>query len=444
MSYADENPKLFWGETATSVAEQTQQRLDRRIEIIPEDRFRGASVDEIVREILAEDKVQPLHVDRNDCQLKSLTQAAVGPDGNWVRLEDRFRPANWERGIHVTLSIPYTGTGNLWHFNPTPEWLSELRGTVEEETDANGRLNIKLAVGGQDWDQVLAKRIDEELGRVMAFVEAQRPIITAWKESLVGHVHKAVASRRKFLAIVDDIPTRLDIPLIIREGRVDYRPIELRRREVEPVIEVTKPSSREYQYVLGFEGYEQILHICRHFGRSFEAAPKPLRDSTETDIRDFFLAALNTYFVGSAAPERFRRSGFTDICIEAESRAAFVGEFKLWNGTKKVHLAIDQISDYATWQDTKCAIVLFQRRDQSLSRTRQTLEKALTSHPLYRRTIPCDKLGEWRIKIAHDRAGDELTIHVFLFDIPIRRRRAKARASKSRREPSKRQPRSAR
>ena len=423
MSHEDENPKLFYGVTATAAAEQSIKNLDRRIERIPEDRFRSASVEEIVREILLEDRVDPLRVEKSDHQLISLFQVAVGPQGNWCRLDDRFRPADWERGVHVVLSIPYTGTGNLWHFNPDSDWAIELRGTVEEESDTNGRLNIKLAVGGAEWDRKLDERIHQELDRVIGFVESQRPIIVTWKESLAGAVERAVAERRRFLAVVDDLPARLDIPLIIPEGRVDYRPVELRRRQVEPMVESTEFSARQYQYVLGFEGYEQILHICRHFGRSFEIAPKPLRDSTETDIRDLFLAALNTYFLGAAAPERFRGTGYTDICIEEESRAAFVGEFKLWGGTKQVHQAIDQIVDYGNWRDAKCAIVLFLRKDQNFLRTRGTLEKALVSHPLFRRVIPCDQPGEWRIKLAYERGGDELTVHVFLFDIRMRRRR---------------------
>ena len=87
----------------------------------------------------------------------------------------------------------------------------------------------------------------------------------------------------------------------------------------------------------------------------------------EEDLRNTLLAALNSTYLGKATGETFRNNGKTDICIEADDRAAFVAECKMWTGSKAVAKAIHQLDSYLTWRDCKTALIYFVRRKDFIS-----------------------------------------------------------------------------
>lgn len=424
MAFEHENPPLFRGMDAAAVLAEANSRISARIDAIPDAEFRALSDEAIVATIVEEGRVQPITLLDQTRGLTEVTPAAVDERGNWCRLDDRFRPRHWRRGVRARVSARYEGVSNLWHFAPDATWTDEIRGTVEELSDTSGWLHVVFAVGGEAWQETLKERIDQHFARIAAVLEAQRNVVEEWNRQIVVHARTAIAERRRHAILIDGLPQLLEIPLVAREGRAVYRPVEVRRREVTPVA--GQSSVAETEYRIGAQGYEQILHVCRHFGRSFEASPRPLRGLSEPEIRDLFLAALNTYFEGGAAGERFRREGFTDITIEEKSRAAFVSEFKLWKGPAYLRGAIDQLLDYTTWRDTKCAIVVFVRGGKDFAAVRATIDATLPQHRAFRRRVETHEPGEWRIMIGRENdLGEELTVHVFAFDIRTAGRRSR-------------------
>ena len=107
------------------------------------------------------------------------------------------------------------------------------------------------------------------------------------------------------------------------------------------------------------ETYGHILQFIRHQGRTFERTPSTYAVHGEEDLRNIILAQLNGHFHGDAVGEAFRRKGKTDICIEQDNRAAFVGECKLWTGAAGLTAAMDQLLGYLTWRDSKAALIMF-------------------------------------------------------------------------------------
>ena len=121
------------------------------------------------------------------------------------------------------------------------------------------------------------------------------------------------------------------------------------------------------QYSLEVANYEEILAILRNAGATMERTPNSYMSLKEDGLRNVLLTALNSSFKGSVAGEAFRNNGKTDICIEAENRAAFVAECKMWTGEKEVAAAIAQLDSYLTWRDCKTALIYFVRRRDFLS-----------------------------------------------------------------------------
>ena len=269
---------------------------------------------------------------------------------------------------------------------------------------------------GADVDEQIRRQFDTQLSLIEAGVDALRPVIEKWNRKISEHALDAVRKHRQHLKIVEELPERLQIPLIVREGRADYRPIEIRPRRAEPAKSTA--AKDETQYFIGHPQYEMILNVIRHFGRSFEISPKPFQGLREPEIRDSFVAALNVYFRGKATAEQFRRHGKADITIEEESRAAFISEFKIWNGERSVHEALDQILDYTTWRDAKCAVVLFNRKTNDFLRVLNGVAAHLAAYPFLRGRVQNIDRGEWRIVIAPRGAPrHQITVQVFVFDI---------------------------
>ena len=130
------------------------------------------------------------------------------------------------------------------------------------------------------------------------------------------------------------------------------------------------------QHSLGEANYEKILAILKNAGATMERTPNSYMSMGEDGLRNVLLTALNSSFNGSAVGEAFRNNGKTDICIEAENRAAFVAECKIWTGEKEIAAAIAQLDSYLTWRDCKTALIYFVRRRDFLSVAKK-MERAL-------------------------------------------------------------------
>ena len=166
------------------------------------------------------------------------------------------------------------------------------------------------------------------------------------------------------------------------------------------------------------ETYEDILHFIRHQGRTFERTPATYALHNEEGLRNIILAQLNGHFQGDAVGEVFRGRGKTDICIEQDNRAAFVGECKLWTGPSSVSAAIDQLLGYLTWRDSKASLVIFNSRNRNFSRILAGLPGTLRDHPLFVRDLPCVESGEWRVLMrSQEDEGRRVTIHLFVFNL---------------------------
>lgn len=136
---------------------------------------------------------------------------------------------------------------------------------------------------------------------------------------------------------------------------------------------------------LNYETYQQILHVIRGIGRSFETKPQNYIGKDEEGIRDAFLPVLETHFEGcTATGETFNLSGKTDLLIKhTDGTNLFVGECKFWKGAKHLTEAIYQLFDrYLTWRDTKTALIVFVKQD-CISEIIKKIDEACKAHEYF-------------------------------------------------------------
>lgn len=168
------------------------------------------------------------------------------------------------------------------------------------------------------------------------------------------------------------IAAMLEIPV----KKTDYAMthIPLKRK----IIPTSKKYDHSNYYGIQDNDYKDILSTIKHAGSTFERTPASYKSLHEEELRDIILAQLNGIYKGDATGETFRNTGKTDICIERENRAAFIGECKIWTGKQTIAEAIDQLDHYLTWRDCKTALIYFVRRKDFLG-ILETTKTALQS-----------------------------------------------------------------
>lgn len=382
-------------------------------DLAPE-RVNAATDDELVAHVVSEYRIAPLnvHTDRAEAE-HAETQVDVRRHFDRA-VFDRSRPC-LIKGNEITLHVPFTGDPELPLCTPSTFNMNPPRGTIRKRGDQGGAIVMSLALPADVDETQFNQWITEQLNGLRQHAEWSRRDTEAYNDRLEPQVRAAVSARRAQLEKQGSLLKKLAVPLRRRDGAPNPAPVPMPKRVVKPL---PSPRKVEQEYGLSDDDYEYILKILRHESRSFEETPDAFVKLDEEELRDVVLAHLNGHFEGSAAGERFRRKGKTDICIEFEHRAAFVAECKLWKGPKAFGEAIDQLLGYLTWRDTKTALIVWNKTVKDFAKLQESIPQHLREHGRFVKTLDAGQAGEWRgvFRAAGD-DGREIVVHVFLVDL---------------------------
>ena len=96
----------------------------------------------------------------------------------------------------------------------------------------------------------------------------------------------------------------------------------------------------------------------------------------------------------------------------------FIAECKFWKGPKAFSEAIDQLLGYATWRDTKTAILVFNRGTDT-STVINGVNTTSTKHSNFKRTIDWPHESGFRYMFhANGDVNRELILTVLVFHVP--------------------------
>ncbi len=383
-----------------------------QVDSIPEAQFRGASDEEIVAHIVSEAEIQPIEL-HEDSMVMDQQETKIDFTGG-LSYEQRERQL--VPGLKVTVSIPFTGDPMLWKLRPSSYQVIGLRGhIIPADQNGIGHLDIVMQQPSSAEPESYKADLARTLQGVRSYLETQREQIDAANEAFPPRVQEAISRRRLRLKNHTAVADFLGIPLKKRPGTPDVSHIPVKRKLVKP-LPATPSSPPEPGISTG--DYEHILGVIRHEGRSFETTPSTFAVHDEEGLRDIIIAHLNGHYEGDATGETFRRVGKTDIRIEQDNRAAFVGECKVWRGPAELAEAIDQLLRYLTWRDCKTALVLFNKTVAGFSAIQAKVPEALAAHEKYVAKLDAKHPYEWRVRFrSTDDDGREITMHVFLFNL---------------------------
>jgi hypothetical protein len=413
----EHNDLLFYGNNLSDVLRANLESAKNDVDQISENQFIQLSDSDIIEHVYSRREVIPIEIHEDQKEMDTQeTQVDVRHDFNRA-IFDKSRPC-MIAGIRITVVVPFSGDANLWRCQPSIFTLNPPRGQVRTSRDYNGghleialeRPSDSLGDGGD-----IKREIESILRNVQDYLGTMKREIDTHNRQLHAHIQQCVTNRRARLGKHAEVARVLNIPLRKRSGAPDMAKLPIKRKLIKPLSSVrSKPEDPGIRD----EDFKHILNVIRHEGRSFETTPGTFVKHDEEELRDIILAHLNGHYEGDASGETFRRTGKTDIRIEFDNRAAFIGECKVWRGQKQLIEAIDQLLGYLTWRDCKAALIVFNRDVAGFSGLQSAMESLLKTHPNFINPIRIDQPGEWRVRIRSKEDADcEITLHVFLFNL---------------------------
>ncbi len=402
---------LFSKSKLREVLEIYESMMFTEIDGIDPNRLLNTSVDGLCDYFEQEYTQEVPRIDESGVQVDhGETQVDVSRDRNRVIL-DRNTPF-YVTGTKVSFFVPFQGDPRLFKYRPSAFNPNPPRATV-----AQSEIVLTYARTNHDAEKIKSS-FDRDLSNILTWLEWVEKDVSSFNDSVRDKARQRIETRRERLLKDQGLVASLGFPLRAREDAPrTYAAPSVRRK-----VSLPGPSPSTPAFVpeptLGTEDYEHILSVISNMVEVMERSPKAFRGMREEDLRHHFLVQLNGQYEGQASGETFNFEGKTDILIRVNGKNIFVGECKFWDGPKSLTKALDQLLSYATWRDTKTALLIF-NRDRQFSSVLSKIPQVVKTHPNFRRELRLNSATGFRYALHHrDDPNRELILTVLAFEVP--------------------------
>jgi hypothetical protein len=364
------------GELRTALEHQAD-RMRAAIEAVPEEHLLQAEVEEWAAALADEFQVEApeLQVDQMYREPAKEIKVDVSQDPGRY-----FSPNTTDHriaGYRVVVRVPFTGDKGVFELRPNQFTFNPPRARV----DGND-LAVTL-----DYPHDKQPDIDVEangtIGTVQQWLGWARGEIESFNRTLEQHARSTIAGRRQRIEQREQHLATSSIPERRPGDGKTYIPDVIVRRPAPKLPKAkTDGGGVQLEPVLEDRVFDHILSVVRMQAREMERAPKTYTQMEEEARRDLFLATLNTHYEGRGSAEAFNVDGKTDILIRYEHKSLFIAECKFWQGAKGFTDAIGQLFGYASWRDTKLALIIFVR-EKGMTEIVEKGRSALAAHPQF-------------------------------------------------------------
>lgn len=314
--------------------------------------------------------------------------------------------------IRAKLYIPFEGDGRLFHVIPRS---SPLIYTPCKVVGKNLTAQMEIRIDNPDefalQKDELLKQIDSGLDALRHAVPAWLTQIPEWTKEKVGQRRSALNRQTKFQEKISNI-----VPIRKRDDGTEriITPVKLKP----PPLPTPQQRTAE-EPVLAPAAYEDILKTIQSMVHVFERSPTVFREMEEEDLRTILLVGLNGLYEGGATGETFNGAGKTDILIRLNDRNVFIAECLIWKGEQVLKSKMDdQLFKYATWRDSKLAILVF-NRNKGFAEVVAKMKATVKAHAQCVRELPFTHTSGARFTFRRaDDAGKEFTLTCLAFDVP--------------------------
>ncbi len=392
--------------------ERRKLELKRETESLEPNYVLNVSETDLLKHLLDKYKVDTSHLRADEVYVYDQSEADIDVSNDVSRaILNRSRPF-YVKGVSVTIAVPFDGDGELFDYQPSTFTSNPPRGEIVGQ-------EVHLIYQSVDHDAEKLKQVyTSDVNQVNQYLTYATNDVKSFNESLDPLVRQLVAKRKQKLLNDQGLVASLGIP--IRKSSDLPKTYTLPDIRKKPKIE--RPQVRNEPFTpepaLPLREYENILSIIQNMVLVMERSPKAFENMKEEDLRQHFLVQLNGQYEGRATGETFNYEGKTDILIRENGKNIFIAECKFWKGEKELLRAIDQLLGYASWRDTKTALLVF-NRGKDFSSVLEKVSSAAKKHSCFKRDLGQKDETTFRYVFHQpDDVNRELTLTILIFNVP--------------------------
>ena len=389
----------------------TADELRREVESLDPNRLLNTAPEDLKNYLAAKYRVDPIRLLRDQWYADHReTPVDVRYDPNrWI--DDKSRPV-MVPGERVEVRVPFEGEAEMFYAQPNT-WSSSPPRAIIEKTELVLRYDSPA-----DAPRDVRPLVDRTLAEIEQYLGWQRAMLDAHNNGLAAIAEQAIQQRRERLLAQSQRAASLGIPIRRREDAPTTYAIPTARKKAAPSLPQASSAPFTPEPAWAIEQYEQALKIMQDMALVMERSPEAFKGMDEEALRQHFLVQLNGQFEGKATGETFNMSGKTDILLREGERNVFIAECKFWKGPKAFGEAIDQILSYATWRDSKTAILVFNRGTET-STVLNAIDAVVKAYANFKRAVTwLHEAGFRYVLHANGDANRELVLTVLVFHVP--------------------------
>jgi hypothetical protein len=385
--------------------------MQREIDSINADRLLNTAPHDLAKYFADKFQMEPLKINKEGwyAEDKEVKIDVRHDQMRWI--EDKSRPC-LVPGVRIEVRVPFEGNSELLYSSPNTMTSNPPKAIVQSNELV---LRYESPI---DAPRDVRPLIDSTLTEIERYLGWQAKMIDAYNSTLLKTAEQTIEQRRNRLLAQSQRVAALGIPIRRREDAPKTYAIPTVRKIAKPQLPPASSAPFIPEPTWAMEQYEQALKIMQDMTLVMERSPEAFKTMNEESIRQAFLMQLNGQFEGKATGETFNMSGKTDILLREGEKNVFIAECKFWKGPKAFSEAIDQLLGYATWRDTKTAILVFNRGTDT-STVINGVNTMSTKHSNFKRTIDWPHESGFRYMFhANGDVNRELILTVLVFHVP--------------------------
>ncbi len=405
---------LFHDGELRTVLVQREGQLVSEINSFESNYLLNANVDDLCEYLEKKYRLEPPMLRPDETYVGDHGEADVDVSRDQMRwIDDRSKPF-YIKGTATTFVVPFDGDPTLFKYQPSTFTTTLPFGIVKGH-------ELHLEYKSTDHNAAAIKsRYEQEIRQIQQHLSWVRENAEQFNAKIPQLVRQKITERREKLLKDQGMAEALGFPIKKRDGAPQTYSVPVTRKT--PPVQRPAATTAPYkpEPTLDMKEYEQILSIISNMVTVMERSPKAFVKMDEEDLRQHFLVQLNGQYEGQATGETFNFEGKTDILIRSDGRNIFIAECKFWKGAEGFRATIDQLLGYASWRDTKTAIILF-NRNKNLSAVLAQIPTGVASHPNFKKQMD-DHRSETRFRFILRQRDDnnrEVLLTVLVFDVPI-------------------------
>ena len=394
---------LFRGGDMSAALEAQRKHLRKKIEEL--DPNYVCAVDEVE---LARALAEQHCIDVPSLDLSSRT---IEPREERRRERGDFGPFEYTVNVY-TVRMPFTGEAIVFTFRPNHTDLNPPRATVDGQ-------EVVIVVEQKHPDAyALKSHVEGATASIEKYLSWLREMVDPFNAQLLDVAREGIKRRKEKVGRDADVLAAIGIPLRQRNVVPSTVSVPLQRTPIALPTATRGSPAQMPDPAITEAAYQQIISTMADMALVIERNPSAFEHLNEEQIRFQFLVPLNALYEGDATAETFSYQGKTDIQIRHRGKPIFTAECKFWGGPKTMVSAIDQLLGYATWRDTKLALLLFNRQKE-FSKVLAAVEPTVTKHPQFVRFEGLTNETQFRFVLSHGMdSSRHLILTVMLFHIP--------------------------